>query len=248
MKIRRFNAETMSAAMAQVRNELGSDAVILSNNSRGGQVEIVCAVDYDQTRLQTPAHASARVSEADQVDDRALAEDAFVASSASTGGGRPEPSMGSFAQSRAVGNALSSTAHGSLPADHEELVQDGNASSTPKVVWATDPLMHEMHSSVDSLRDLIENQLLDMVWSGAASHQPNTSLAVRKLLEAGFTAETSRSLLADIPEGYDRQRALQLALTLLKRKLRSQQPPIFETGGRIALVGPSAPDQTISRS
>ena len=44
MKIRRFNAETMSAAMAQVRNELGSDAVILSNNSRGGQVEIVCAV------------------------------------------------------------------------------------------------------------------------------------------------------------------------------------------------------------
>ncbi len=249
MKIRRFNAETMSAAMAQVRNELGSDAVILSNNSRGGQVEIVCAVDYDQTRLQTPAYASARVSVAGQVDDRVLADDAFVASSssvssASAGGGRPEMTMGSFAQSRAVGNALPSTAHGPLPADHEELVQDGKASSTPRVVWATDPLMHEMHSTVDSLRDLIENQLLDMVWSGAASHQPNTSLAVRKLLEAGFTAETSRSLLADIPEGYDRQRALQLALTLLKRKLRSQQPPIFETGGRIALVGPSGVGKT----
>lgn len=48
MKIRRFLAGDMRQAIRQVREALGPDAVILSNKSVNGGVEIVAAVDLDQ--------------------------------------------------------------------------------------------------------------------------------------------------------------------------------------------------------
>lgn len=49
MKVRRFFAPDMSAAMRMVREEVGSDAVILSNSSVAGGVEVVVALEYPET-------------------------------------------------------------------------------------------------------------------------------------------------------------------------------------------------------
>jgi flagellar biosynthesis protein FlhF len=60
MKIKRYTADSMRAALAQVRAEQGPDAVILS--SRRGQegIEVIAAVDYDEACSRTPtASASA---------------------------------------------------------------------------------------------------------------------------------------------------------------------------------------------
>jgi len=51
MKIKRFVAPDMRQAMRLVREAQGPDAVILSNNRVKGGVEIVSAVDYDETRF-----------------------------------------------------------------------------------------------------------------------------------------------------------------------------------------------------
>ena len=232
MKIKRFLADNISTAMAQVRRELGPDAVILSNQQRDGQVEIVCAVDYDESRLAASATNS----------------NSRLDLQAPTGSGYADQADSSnLSQMRAVGTGLPRSNRDDYPTDAAGARSDGVASENSgfqQRAWANDSRMEEMHNSVDSLRDLVENQLLDMVWSGAARHQPNTSLAVRKLLEAGFSAQSSRSLLAEIPEGYNRQRALQVALTLLKRKLPSPKPSLLETGGRIAVVGPSGVGKT----
>ncbi|WP_210395724.1 flagellar biosynthesis protein FlhF [Motiliproteus sediminis] len=47
MKVRRFFAPDMSQAMRLVRDEVGPDAVILSNNRVAGGVEVVVALEYD---------------------------------------------------------------------------------------------------------------------------------------------------------------------------------------------------------
>lgn len=47
MKIKRFLDVDSRRAMAQVRAQLGADAVILSNKNVDGQVEIVAAMDFD---------------------------------------------------------------------------------------------------------------------------------------------------------------------------------------------------------
>lgn len=48
MKVKRFFASDMRQAIRMVREELGADAVILSNRKVNGGVEIVSAVDYDE--------------------------------------------------------------------------------------------------------------------------------------------------------------------------------------------------------
>jgi len=48
MKIKRFVAPDMRTAIRQVREDQGPDAVILSNRSINGGIEIIAAVDYDE--------------------------------------------------------------------------------------------------------------------------------------------------------------------------------------------------------
>ncbi len=49
MKIKRFFAKDMRQAIRNVREELGPDAVILSNRKLNGGIEIVSAIDYDES-------------------------------------------------------------------------------------------------------------------------------------------------------------------------------------------------------
>lgn len=52
MKIKRFFAPDVRRAMKMVKEELGDDAVILSNRRVNGGVEIISAIDYDEQALQ----------------------------------------------------------------------------------------------------------------------------------------------------------------------------------------------------
>ncbi len=51
MKIKRFHAADVRQALKEVRDVLGADAVILSNNRVDGGVEIVAATDYDESKF-----------------------------------------------------------------------------------------------------------------------------------------------------------------------------------------------------
>src|SRR5450432_1452484 len=48
MKIKRYTAVSMRAALAQVRAEQGPDAVILSSRRNEEGIEVIAAVDYDE--------------------------------------------------------------------------------------------------------------------------------------------------------------------------------------------------------
>src|SRR5882724_7392696 len=48
MKIKRYTAVSMRAALAQVRAEQGPDAVILSSRRGDDGIEVIAAVDYDE--------------------------------------------------------------------------------------------------------------------------------------------------------------------------------------------------------
>ena len=66
MKIKRYTADSMRAALAQVRAEQGPDAVILSSRRSEEGIEVIAAIDYDEAlfmdarqRFAPPAAASA---------------------------------------------------------------------------------------------------------------------------------------------------------------------------------------------
>ncbi|SES75966.1 flagellar biosynthesis protein FlhF [Marinobacter segnicrescens] len=70
MKVKRFFAATMSAALKQVRESMGDDAVILSSRRIDGGVEIVTALDYDENMARQKLGDAA----ADATSDGRLAE------------------------------------------------------------------------------------------------------------------------------------------------------------------------------
>ncbi|MBB1300518.1 flagellar biosynthesis protein FlhF [Pseudoalteromonas sp. SR44-8] len=55
MKIKRFFAKDMRTALKEVKDELGVDAVIMSNKKLANGVEIVAAVDYEKAAPNAPA-------------------------------------------------------------------------------------------------------------------------------------------------------------------------------------------------
>ena len=59
MKIKRYTAASMRAALGQVRAEQGPDAVILSSRRSEEGIEVIAAVDYDEA-LFAEANAAAR--------------------------------------------------------------------------------------------------------------------------------------------------------------------------------------------
>ncbi|BED89862.1 flagellar biosynthesis regulator FlhF [Pseudoalteromonas sp. MM1] len=59
MKIKRFFAKDMRTALREVKDELGVDAVIMSNKKLANGVEIVAAVDYDKAAPKAAAQPQA---------------------------------------------------------------------------------------------------------------------------------------------------------------------------------------------
>ncbi len=69
MKIKRFFAPNIRQVIHDVRQEMGPDAVILSNRQVKGGVEVVVAVDYDESLLK--AENKAKVEDSKPRDDAA---------------------------------------------------------------------------------------------------------------------------------------------------------------------------------
>src|SRR5262245_27334097 len=72
MNIRRFVAPDMRAALAAIRGELGPDAVMLSSRKLPEGVEVIAAIDYDDSLLGNAALGAQLASEAE--DDIGIAQ------------------------------------------------------------------------------------------------------------------------------------------------------------------------------
>ena len=59
MKIQRYIAKDMRSALAQVREALGADAVILSSGRVGEEVEVIAAVDFEAVQQAAASAAPA---------------------------------------------------------------------------------------------------------------------------------------------------------------------------------------------
>ena len=73
MKIKRFLADDIRTALRKVTDTLGPDAVILSNNRVEGGIEIVAAVDYDDSLMKSSKVDTGQTSSQEiQVDQVAV--------------------------------------------------------------------------------------------------------------------------------------------------------------------------------
>ncbi|WP_429075494.1 flagellar biosynthesis protein FlhF [Aeromonas veronii] len=269
MKIKRFFAKDMRTALAEVKETLGPDAVIMSNKKVTGGVEIVAAVDY-QSQVPGPKDAPVR---------RQLNDESVNISSAARQMIRPEPTPAKeqnehYADTLAallarqqklkpgngapMGNAPSAglAAANAAPRTLAEQGQWGAAPepAKPKARVASgqrapqpaqrDQEMEGMRKEMASIRKLLEHQISGLMWQEVERREPMRALLIKELKKLGFDDAFADQLAGLIPEDMSIHQAMAQLAEVLTAQLKISEDEIMRQGGAVALLGPTGVGKT----
>ncbi|MBC7002142.1 flagellar biosynthesis protein FlhF [Photobacterium sp. BZF1] len=351
MKIKRFFAKDMRAALTQVKEELGADAVIMSNKKVTGGVEIVAALDSEEPRAQLSATASKTREElAGQFDSakRQLADDKVQLQSPSSrfakvlnnftghsgdneqGGdneadslsallqrqskhygdepryGRHEepqqPTNRGYGERNPMGGSRSQEPqrrqpdsyfndsaprqqNGRQQGRHQLDIGDYRRPSVPQAEPLhvsrsadgrnephrsesrfgssqqpknrLDPSRYDpkarshsvdeidaMRNEMASIRRLLEHQVSGLMWQEMERREPMRAMMIKRLEKMGLSQELSDQLACYIPEDVPANEAWPALLDLLSDQIITTKDSILETGGVVALLGPTGVGKT----
>ena len=99
---------------------------------------------------------------------------------------------------------------------------------------------------IRSLRKIVEQHLAGIAWGETARAQPAKTELMRQMLDAGFSPQFSRDLLAELPPEMDTVQALAWVRGAADRSLNvaGNGSDIVDRGGVYALVGPTGVGKT----
>ncbi|MFM5875521.1 flagellar biosynthesis protein FlhF [Aeromonas veronii] len=269
MKIKRFFAKDMRTALAEVKETLGPDAVIMSNKKVTGGVEIVAAVDY-QSQVPGPKDAPVR---------RQLNDESVNISSAARQMIRPEPSPvkeqnehyadtlaallarqqklkpgngAPMGNTQSAGLAVANAAPRTLaeqgqwgaapePAKPKARVASGQRAPQPA---QRDQEMEGMRKEMASIRKLLEHQISGLMWQEVERREPMRALLIKELKKLGFDDAFADQLAGLIPEDMSIHQAMAQLAEVLTAQLKISEDEIMRQGGAVALLGPTGVGKT----
>jgi flagellar biosynthetic protein FlhF len=239
MKIKRYFAADMRQAIRLVREEQGPDAVILSNRKVNGGVEIVAAVDYDETLVRKMAGEESRPAAAAQ--PRSAPESAAAPRlAASEPAVAPRGSSEQFAG--AVAEALQRKT-AAVPAAAPTRLKP-SPSTANQIEWSQDPALLGMREEIKTLRGMLESQLTGMAWREQSMHHPARAKLLQRLMQLGLAPALCRQLADQVSYAQDHEHHWRHALGLLARQVQVTDDDILSRGGVVALIGPTGVGKT----
>jgi flagellar biosynthesis protein FlhF len=253
MKIQRYLAKDMRSALAQVREALGADAVILSSGRVGDEVEVVAAVDFEavqqaaaaavdaRPRTVTPLHATrAAAPRQDEVraDERFAARAPHRASEPHAAGTsrldvRVDDDPAATAPPRPQLRRASSQIS-------EEIAPAYAVPPQPSGSEAQAALASEMKD----MRRMLEAQLATLTWNDFQRRSPVQAAMLKELAQLGLTQDLSNSLVRKIPGELNFSAARRFALATIARTLQVTGDRWLEKGGIVAFAGPAGAGKT----
>ncbi|AQS38884.1 flagellar biosynthetic protein FlhF [Shewanella psychrophila] len=263
MKIKRFLAKDMRTALAQVKDTLGSDAVIMSNKKVTGGIEIVAAVDYDEPKpkalmAEKPASAPTFMDLAEEKISLGLKRP--VRSEARA---KPAPAADSLQallerQQSRVEQQVSQ--HTSEELDMPEWAkglqapQSKTKSSPPDMQNFANKSSHEtkgkaspelemMREELASLRSLLTHQVTALMHEQKSRVDPVGAMLESKLLDVEFSPTVAKKL-SELSEHYTPADLVRALPRSLANMLDNQGDDIVRQGGVVAFVGPTGVGKT----
>ncbi|WP_404993964.1 flagellar biosynthesis protein FlhF [Cupriavidus pauculus] len=219
MSVAKFVAANGREAMRKVREAMGPDAVVLSNRSIEGGVEIVAMRDTDLGAVKASA----------QLYDPPVSAMAMPS---------PSPMLQAL-------NGINPPAADGMPfaAPAHSL-----AATAPDAVAKDDGAMHDLRGELASMRSMLERQFAGLS-NGApsvAAGDPLRESLFEWLVNAGFSGQLSRTLLSRLPLGTDRPAAMAWIRQELASKVPvlTDEDALFAQGGVLALIGPTGVGKT----
>ena len=254
MNVRKFSAPTSREALRMVRDALGADAVILSNRSVNGNVEILALASADMASLAEPSVEKEVLPQplVAALAGKRLAQSQPQPQPAQQVQAQPQQQPVTPPQSRS-GSALSAFARlrptpVAAPAPAPAPVQVQVATPLPPASTTVDTHQAEMRQMMDeirSMRGMLESQLAEISWGAQHRREPLKATVMREMLAAGFSASLARYLTEKLPEqgAVDPMNWIKSVLT---RNLSAapDENAILDNGGVFALVGPTGVGKT----
>jgi flagellar biosynthesis protein FlhF len=246
MNVKKFVAASSREAWRNVRETLGPDAVILSNRTVEGGVEILAMANEEMSTLATPALATkpkrppARPAAPESsAEDEASSSVAPAAAAAAA----PAKDASPAADARVWRNRAGSNSQTQAVALADVMAARRlQATATENAALAYSEVMNEIRQ----MRGALESQLAEISWDHTQKRDPYKAEVMREMLAAGFSASLSRLMTEHLPRGSDAASGLQWVKSVLARNLltMSNESELLEQGGVYALVGPTGVGKT----
>lgn len=257
MKIKRFFAKDMRSALAEVKEVLGADAVIMSNKKVSGGIEIVAAVDDDEvpvTTAQRPLRDdNVKISsQARQfvtpMNDQQQAETLQSLLMR----GRQQPSPQTLAEQSSWADPRLASEDSSTERKEPTLSQPKPAAPLQlhdsreykRKEGAKDKEMNAMRQEIASIRRLLEHQVSGLMWQEVERREPVRAMLIKHLNELGFSDGFADQLAMRVNDRAAPHEAWSQIEATLNQQLLTGEDEILRQGGAVALLGPTGVGKT----
>jgi flagellar biosynthesis protein FlhF len=248
MKIKRYTAVSMRAALCQVRAEQGPDAVILSSRRGADGIEVIAAVDYDEAlfaeanRQRTPAISEAPPQSSDAPQPM-KATPVIKAAPAI----KPAPAIKATPAAVKTAPATKTPAAKAAPAvaaAPRALPQPIPATS---VVAAGNIGLGDMQRELKDLRRMLESGLAGLAGTTSSDkrlRQPLRARVLEELTAMDIAPDVAMALAALAPLHTNLKDPAHIKLALLVKHLPVVNDLSSVNGGITAVVGPTGAGKT----
>lgn len=274
MNVKKFIAANARDALRKVKETLGEDAIILSNRGIPGGVEIMAVAARDMAMIvptpvaETVAPAKRPMRFENEVDDdyRVTLNSARARVSQPPRENMvPSVERPSFPQAEAsrsnaavnVGIPKNSALRNmEMPRQAASTVNPPRQSVSIQSPSLTPPFSaskaeadvvpREVMEEIRSLRKIVEQHLAGFAWGETARSEPVKTDILRQMLDAGFSPQFARDLLAELPSQMSAVEAMAWVKGAADRSLLTigAEDDIVDRGGVFALVGPTGVGKT----
>lgn len=256
MNVRKFIAATARDALRKVKETLGPDAIILSNRNIPGGVEIMAVAARDMDMIVPTPERDARLRDRDKAalppsPDAGIARDIAATPTRGTGSSGSTPGVSVRMPPLPPLPPRSSTASARTPspADVSRTSTDAprsTSASQSAQKASADVIPLAVMDEIRTLRRIVEQQLAGFAWGESARAEPVKTEILRQMLDAGFSPQFARDLLADLPRDLDSGHALAWVRGGADRSMLTinSETDIVDRGGVYALVGPTGVGKT----
>jgi len=249
VNVRKFLAATSREALQQVREALGSDALILSTRPVGNNVEIAAMAGEEMAKIIPAAAPVAPAAIAPAATARAPLPAASEQQRVQVF--RP-PRVDDGNVIRGPGGAEhrrgERAEHPDIQASGHPRPEHRNAERPAAIQGGSAPGQDgsAFMAELKAVRGLLETQLATLAWSESMRRSPLRMKFTRLLLAAGFSPALARGALAKLPDDYSEEQGGKWLADVLARNVPAVQPEdnLVTRGGVYAIVGPTGVGKT----
>lgn len=248
MSVRKFTASTTRDALRMVREELGDEAVILSNRKVAEGIEIMAMSDAalsDMTRrnsqpaltrpkFQSNGVAAQKLTDMPLLDDKVELSGKFPRTQSSSG-----IKSSQVKHSPAVVRQPAKTITSDRQSRVNNQVKEG---AQPAVASSVSQDQQGLVKEIQSMHSMLQEQFACMAWSDKQQRDPKRTRLLRNLINAGFSPALARQLLEKMPTDADMSWVNQVLTHNLH--VATQAEDVVVRGGIYALTGPTGVGKT----